>query len=474
VRLRTLVIAALLLVLGAGARDARAQGLTLGFSADPALTGTAPAADATWIPRAVAEGAGIVRVNVIWSRVAPRIRPGSFDPTNPSSPGYDWAALDAAVRDISSRGLRVLLNIWGAPSWAQAQGAPAGVKPGTWRPDATQLARFATAAAVRYGGRFPDPLQPGRFLPRVGYWQPWNEPNLSYYLTPQWTRTGSTWAPASPSIYRGLLNSFYAAVKRVSSSNFVVTAGTAPYGDPPGGQRMQPVAFDRSLFCLRDNARLTPVSCPDLPHLDALSHHPYGIGGPLWHALNADDVAVPDVYKLARVLHAAERAGHVRPAGQKRLWVTEISWDTSPPDPHGVPLAKQARWLEQALYVLWRQGVDTVLWLQIVDSPPVPSYGATYQSGLYYLGGEAKPAAQAFRFPFVTRRMSRGRIEAWGRSPRGGRITIQQRRAGRWVVVRRLALRADQVFDVVLPMRGRATLRAQADPVTSLAWTQGR
>ena len=167
---------------------------------------------------------------------------------------------------------------------------------------------------------------------------------------------------------------------------------------------MPPVAFDRGLFCLRDDAALTPLSCPDPPHLDALSHHPYGIGGPLWHALNPDDAAVPDMYKIARVLHAAERAGHVLPAGPKQLWVTEISWDSSPPDPNGVPILEQAHWLEQSLYVLWRQGVDTVLWLQIVDSPPIPNYGSTYQAGLYYLGGGAKPAAQAFRFPFVTRR----------------------------------------------------------------------
>jgi hypothetical protein len=474
VRLRTLVTAAVLLVLGANAGEARAQGLTLGFSSDPALVGQTPAAAATWIPRAVAEGAGIVRVNVTWAQVAPRVRPASFDPADASSPGYDWTAVDAAVRDLSSRGLQVLLNIWGAPTWAQGSGAPTGVTRGTWRPDATQLAQFATAAALRYDGRFPDPLRPGAFLPRVRYWQPWNEPNLSYYLSPQWTRAGGRWIATSPGIYRGLLNAVYAAVKRVSPSNFVVTAGTAPYGDPPGGQRMQPVAFDRSLFCLRDNARLTPLSCPDPPHLDALSHHPYGIGGPLWHALNADDVAVPDVYKLARVLQAAVRDGHVRPAGPKRLWVTELSWDTSPPDPAGVPATKQARWLEQALYVLWQQGVDTVLWLQIVDSPPVPSYGATYQSGLYYLEGIAKPAAQAFRFPFVTRRLSRGRIQAWGRAPRGGRIAIEQQRGSRWVVLRRLAMRGDQVFDVVLSVRGRATLRAQADPVTSLVWTQGR
>jgi hypothetical protein len=156
------------------------------------------------------------------------------------------------------------------------------------------------------------------------------------------------------------------------------------------------------------------------------------------------------------------------------LWVTELSWDSSPPDPAGVPAGKQALWLEQALYVLWQQGVDTVLWLQIVDSPPVPSYGATYQSGLFYLGGVAKPAAQAFRFPFVTRRLSRGRIQAWGRTPHGGRISIEQQRGSRWVVLRRLAMRSDQVFDVVLSVRGRAMLRAQADPVTSLAWTQRR
>ena len=124
------------------------------------------------------------------------------------------------------------------------------------------------------------------------------------------------------------------------------------------------------------------------------------------------------------------------------------------------------------MYVLWRQGVDTVLWLQIVDSPPIPNYGSTYQAGLYYLDGAAKPAAEAFRFPFVTRRLNRGHIQAWGRAPAGGELAIEERRRGRWVVLRRLAVRTDQVFAAVLPIRGRAALRAQADPDTSLVWTQ--
>jgi hypothetical protein len=474
VRLRQLVIAAAVLGLAAPTPAARALGLTTGFSADPALTSSDPAAGTTWIPRAVAEGAGIVRVNLLWSKVAPAVRPSSFVPSDPSSPGYDWTAVDATVRDLADHGLQVLFNVSDAPAWAQGPSPPPDAAPGSWRPDPTQFASFATAAGLRYDGEFPDPLVSGAFLPRVRYWQPWNEPNLALYLSPQWTSTVGGWAPASPVIYRNLLNAFYGAVKRVSSTNFVVTAGTAPYGDSPGGQRMPPVAFDRALFCLASDARMTPLSCPDPPHLDALSHHPYGIGGPLWHALNADDAAVSDVSKMARVLHWAERVGHVRGVGPQQLWVTEISWDSSPPDPDGIPVAEQARWLEQALYVLWRQGVDTVLWLQIVDAPPIPSYGSTYQAGLYYLDGTSKPAAQAFRFPFVTRRLNRGRIQAWGRAPRRGKLAIEQLRGGRWRVLRRLVVQTDQVFAVSLPIRGRAVLRAQADPDTSLAWTQGR
>lgn len=455
------------------AAPARAVALTLGFSADPALTNGSATARDKWIPRAASEGAGIVRVNVLWSEVAPRTRPANFRASDPSSPGYDWASVDAAVRDLTSRGVAPLLNVALAPTWAEGPRRPRSAQPGTWRPDATKFAAFATAAARRYSGSFPDPLRPGQVLPRVRYWQPWNEPNLDYYLSPQWTRKGHSWSAASPVIYRGLLNAFYRAVKGVSSSNFVVTAGTAPYGDPPGGQRMQPVTFDRNLFCLRDDAQLAAFHCSDPPHLDALSHHPYGVGGPSWHALDANDVAVPDIYKLARVLHAAERAGHALPRGPKRLWVTEISWDSSPPDPHGVPIAGHARWLEQALYVLWSQGVDTVLWLQIVDAPPVPNYASTYQAGLYFIRGAAKPAAQAFRFPFITRRLSRGSVQAWGRAPEGGTVVIEIQRGSRWVAVRRLSVALHHVFTTMLAVRGKAVFRAKTGAQTSLTWTQG-
>jgi hypothetical protein len=42
------------------------------------------------------------------------------------------------------------------------------------------------------------------------------------------------------------------------------------------------------------------------------------------------------------------------------------------------------------------------------------------------------------------------------------------------VLLRRLRVRTDKVFEAVLAIHGRAVLRAQADPDTSLAWTQAR
>ena len=413
---RFAVAAFLLLALCVAPSVAQAtRGLTTGFALDPALTDGSATANNVWIPRAVAAGAGMVRVGILWSQVAPKKPPPGFVASDPASPGYNWTQTDAVVRELADHGIKVVITISQAPFWAEGRGMPASAPAGTWEPSPTQFAAFAAATARRYDGSYPDPHHPGAFLPRVRYWQGWNEPNLSTYLNPQWRRSGRHWIAESPVLYRGLLNAFYAAVKGVSRSNFVVTAGTAPYGDLPGGQRIPPVAFDRTLFCLTGSERLRPTKCANPVHLDAVSHHPYGIGGPLWHAQNADDAAVPDIYKIARVLRAAERFHRVLPRGHKQLWVTEISWDSDPPDPNGVPIAEQARWYEQAMYVLWRQGVSTVLWLQIVDSPPIPNYGSTYQAGIYYLNGQPKPSATAFRFPFVTRRLNHSHVQVWGR-----------------------------------------------------------
>lgn len=428
--------------------------LTLGFF-DPTASAR-PDGGAPWLAKASAVGARIVRVQVQWS-VIEATQP--THPTDPADPAYRWAAIDTAIHVARAQGMRVVASILGAPSWAEGSGRPASAPPGSWRPNAAALGAFATAAARRYGSS-------------VYAWQVWNEPNLPDYLNPQWVRSGAGYVPASPGIYRAMLNAVYRGVKSVNPSALVATSGTAPYGDPvPGTGRIQPVAWWRSMLCV--SKRLTPVSCPDPARFDLYAHHPYAIAGPRAHAAYPDDAAIPDVNRITRVVQAAVAHGRALPKRHKRAWVTEISWDSSPPDPDGVPAARQARWLEGAFYQLWRQHVDTVLWFLIVDAPPVPSYAASIQSGIYLLDGTPKPAARAYAFPFVAATPGRRGVTVWGEAPGSGRVAVQRRTGGGWRTIARLHAGSNRVFTGRVHATRRNVLRAVAGGRTSLSWRVG-
>jgi hypothetical protein len=453
---------------------AAARGLTVGFAADNSLLDGTAATRSVWLDRAVAEGARIVRVPVVWSEVAPLRRPAGFRPQDPGSPGYNWSSTDETVRELSQHGLTPLLMILSAPTWAEGAHRPKFAQPGTWEPDPGQFASFARAAAQRYSGAYPDPLYRGESLPRVRYWQAWNEPNLAYYFGPQWTRVGNRYAPASPNLYRRMLNGFYAAVKGVARSNYVLMGGTAPYGDPPGGARMQPLAFYRSLFCL--TRTLAPLRCPAPVHLDGVDHHPYGVS-PEQSAFLSDDVAVPNVWKIGRVLNAAVRDGHVLPRVHKDMWVTELGWNSRPPviGPRAVSVATQARYVELAEYLLWKQGVSTVMSASIRDAPSSPRSPQVFDwSGMYFYSGTPKPAATAFLFPFVAQRRAAGSVELWGRAPDAGVLQIsRQLPTGNWILVAQFPVQARQVFVTNLPLKGPAVLRATVGSSTSLPWREG-
>ena len=284
---------------------------SVSFDPDPALR-------AQWLDRISGLGADRIRIAVNWRGITTRAPAPGEDPADPAWPGYRWGGVDAAVAEATARGLTPIVSINGAPDWAEGPDRPASAPPGSWRPDPAALGAFARAAALRYPG--------------VRYWQAWNEPNLNIYLTPQWLAG----KPASPAHYRLMLNAFYDAVKAVNPANRVITAGTAPFGDPgTSGKRMRPARFDRELFCV------SGAACANPAKFDVLSHHPYSVGGPNRKALNADDVSVPDLDKLVKPLRQAERTGRVGGARHHAVWVTELSWDSSPPDPLGVP-AQQA------------------------------------------------------------------------------------------------------------------------------------
>jgi hypothetical protein len=82
------------------------------------------------------------------------------------------------------------------------------------RPDPVAFGRFVLAAAERYSGRFQG-------LPRVRFWQAWNEPNKV---------AGPALKASQPAWYRELVTRFAAAVHHVHDDNAVVAGGLAPFG----------------------------------------------------------------------------------------------------------------------------------------------------------------------------------------------------------------------------------------------------
>lgn len=428
---------------------------------------TAPAAN-VWFERAVAADARFVLLPVDWAAIAPH--PPASDPTNPTNPAYRWGTLDQTVRGAVAHGLAVAFTIagGGGPAWADGLHRPANVKPGLWRPGAAAFGAFVEAVARRYSGRF----NPGTgTLPHVRYYQAWSEPNLYNHLMPQWVRKHGRWIAESPVIYRGLLNAAYRAVKTVDRSDLVVTAGTAPFGDRPGGRRMQPALFVRTLLCIGGSgSELILLRCPNPARFDILAHHPYSAGGPWWRAFNADDVSVPDLWKLTRPLTLAVRTGRALPRSPKQLWVTEFSWDSTPPNPRGVPMAMWEHWLEESFYVLWSQGVDAIAWYPMVDQPCVPNCAVTYQSGVYYANGAAKPGLAGYRFPFVVEPSGRGRAVIWGLADGSGTVTVQVKEGSGWRAVARFRRTNHAIFTRAIAARPGEVFRARLGSQVSPTW----
>lgn len=362
-----------LVVLFAVSSSAAARGLTTGFFDIWPMDGGAR------MDEARASGASFVRVEVTWSAVAPA-RPA--DPTNPADAAYRWGDTDRIVAAARARDLQVMVSFSHAPTWAEGANRPAGATEGSWAPDPAAVGDFAGALARRYAGQ-------------ARYLQLWNEPNLPAYLAPQRT---------APRRFRAMLNAAYPAVRAAGLR--LVTAGNAPYG---GNGRTRPVRFWRRVFAKR-------------VFFDVFAHQPYSVGAPQRKSSNAGDVSIAEVTKLVRQVRRAVRRGRALPRRRKPTWVTELSYDSSPPDPNGVPARTHARWLADAFALLWRQGVDHVFWTRVRDEPEGAGYGSTYQSGVFLLDGTPKLAQRAYAFPLSC---LGGRL--WTRAPRAGTVHIVRR-----------------------------------------------
>ena len=403
----------------------------------------------------------VARLYADWRHIAPQSPSPAFDASNPASPEYDWSALDASVRDAAARKMRVLLLVNEAPAWAEGANRPSSVLAGTWKPSPSDLADFGRALARRYSGSFAG-------LPRVRDFVVWNEPNLETNLTPVW-KGKSGKKPAAPSHYRKMLNAFYNAVHKVNRKSKVVGGGTAPYGADPGVLNMRPLLFWRKLLCIKGNGK-PQKKCREAK-FDVLAHHPINTsGGPRRSAISDDDISTPDLHNLVDVLRKSERAGNVKPKkGKHQVWATELWWESNPPDPAGVSLNRQANYYTEALYILWKQGASMVLPYQVRDDAYDGKPGRTsFETGAYFVDGEAKPAKRAIEFPFVADRKSKKKVLLWGVAPKTGRLKVKEK--GKKGKVARIRVKSGKVFKEKVRLRGKAKLQARVKGERSRNW----
>jgi len=389
--------------------------------------------------RTRATGAQFIRIPLYWGGTAPETLPASWNPEDPADPNYEWGESDDDVTRAALAGLTPVLQVDGAPTWAQRCKTPPVVVPAICDPDPAALRAFAVAAARRYSGQTPG-------LPRVTYWQALNEPNLSLFFFPQFSAAGQ---PLSPELYRELVNGFYAGIKAVDASNLVLAAGLGPIAVPLW--TIGPMQFARQLLCMRglERPHPTPGDCGGGVQFDIFAIQPYTTGAPTREG-KANDVQLGDLSKLQTLLRAADRAGRIaNTSARTPLWITEFSWDSNPPDPGGLPMRITKRWAAEALHRAWSAGVDHFFWYSLRDDLPDPTkpFSQSLESGLYFRGAsieqdQPKPVLAAFRFPFVAYPGRRG-LSFWGRTPNSkrGKVTIQVLESKRWR--RALVVRAD-------------------------------
>lgn len=418
-----------------------------------------PETDPMAFDRVRAAGATAMKLTLNWPSIAPT-QPRY--PADPRSTGYLFQPYDREIELMLARGIQPILMIYGTPKWARTD--VGGAQP---PPTAKALQDFTTAAVIRYSGRFGN-------IPRVKYWQLWAEPNIEALFSPQ-IQNG---APVAPQRYRDLLNTFADIVHKLPG-NLVVAGGLAPFKRTTAGfYTIPPLQYMRSMFCLSAGAKPKPT-CSDHATFDIWAIHPY-TNGDAWHkATLPDDVSIPEIPKMTALLRAGVATKHVVSNGMPKLWVTEFSWDTNPPDKDGVPMSLAVRWVSEAFYRMWSMNVSLVTWLALRDLPYKED--TPIQAGLYFNSAtlpndKPKPLLTPFHFPFVAYTRTKGRVFVWGRTPtsKAGSVAIQNRSGSAWRTVK--TLRADRygIFTGTSKAPVKGSYRAKAGSSVAAAFSLKR
>jgi len=236
----------------------------------------------------------------------------------PSKGQIEWQALDQIVDSASASGVRLLLSVVKAPSWARPTDTDLSVDGPPASP--VDYADFVGALAERYRGR-------------VAAYEIWNEQNLWY----EWGGMGRLSAAA----YVALLHEAYLRIKTADPAAIVVSGGLTPTGVNDGY-----IAFDDVHYLSQMYAAGAAA------YFDVLGAHPSGYNNP------------PDDSPERNSTDTEQFKGHwsfyyrrfeqlrdvmvLNGDAGKKMWFTEFGWSSQQSPPAGYEYASDNSEQEQA------------------------------------------------------------------------------------------------------------------------------
>jgi len=209
---------------------------------------------------------------------------------------YDLGEIDRLVDSANAHGIKVLLSVVCAPTWAAAPGSRGDCHaPG----NPQDFADFLGALAARYKGR-------------VHAYEVWNEQNMGY----EWG-----YLPLSASRYIEFLRPAYAAIKAQDPNAIVVSGAPTPTGVNDGSIAINDVIYLEQMY-----------QAGMKNYCDAVGVHPSGFANPPDAKVGYADPP-PSHYNhpsfffretMENYRNVMVRYGD----GNKKLWPTEFGWAT--------------------------------------------------------------------------------------------------------------------------------------------------
>lgn len=294
--------------------------LPLGFNEDYSLTRiwsdwrTATPWVAADADASAAAGATVSRTPLYW------------DGVQPTKGTWNWSTYDRIIGAYSGRGMRVIVNVSGAPDWARQNCGTSCVLAPASLPD---FSAFVKAIADRYGTRL------------AGI-EIYNEPNSYAY----WG------AAADPEFYKQVLCAGYSGARSATVQLPVAGGSLAPNMKNANGD----IRMDQYLSRM--------LAAGAAPCMDAISFHPYPF---------SSDLTSPGSYFQQDFAQIRALRDYYRPS--LRLWVSEtgLSLETA-----GVTQATQATTIP-AIYdtiaAMPQKDVDVVVVHTLVQSSGTLAYG---------------------------------------------------------------------------------------------------